>query len=340
MAGLARPFPKGWHAALLVLTLSLSVPATAPEAGAQGTNAAGPTLPEALDPGAPQGAELTARINRRFDRYALPVGRYAREGARARGLEGRVIRSAWRLEEPEATTASVMEGYRERLAGLGYEIVFACRTSECGGFDFRFAVELLPPPAMLLDAADFAQLSARRAGGATGPTYISVLVSRVLGAVHVQTVAVAPTEPAVELAPTPMAAASEAGEGPPPGAGNALLERLTGFGHVRLSGLDFETGSAALTPGSAASLDLAAQALAARPELSIMIVGHSDNKGSLEDNIALSRRRAEAVREALIERGVDAGRIAAHGAGFLAPVASNASEAGRALNRRVELVVR
>jgi len=58
------------------------------------------------------------------------------------------------------------------------------------------------------------------------------------------------------------------------------------------------------------------------------------------DGVELSRRRAESVRQALIERGVPAERLEARGVGFLAPVASNATEAGRALNRRVELVLR
>jgi len=306
---------------------------------AQGQAAAG--LAAALDPGAPEGAALTARLDRPFDRYALPVGRYARGAPDARALEGRVIRAAWRLAEPEATTAAVMAGYRERLAALGYAPLFACETEACGGFDFRFAVELLPPPAMLVDAADFAQLSARRAGEA-GASHVSVLVSRVLGAVYVQTVAVAPAAPAVPLAPAPRLTDSGAAAAPPlpPGAEEALIERLVGFGHVRLQDLAFEPGSAALTPGSGRALDAAARALAARPELAVLVVGHSDNEGPLSDNVALSRRRAEVVRAALVERGVDGARLEAHGAGFLAPVASNASEAGRALNRRVELVLR
>lgn len=327
------------HGWLLALGLAALVPG--PLLAQQAGVAAEAGIVAALDPGAPDGAELTARIDRPFDRYALPVGPYGRDAPDARRLEGRVIRSAFRLAEPEATTAAVMAGYRERLARLGYQTLFACETEGCGGFDFRFAVELMPPPAMLLDVADFAQLSARRAGegDATGrgETYVSVLASRLLGAVYIQTVAVAPGEARGELAPVPPA---EAAAPLPPGAGAGLLERLLEFGHVQLRGVDFEPGSAAVTAGSAASLDRVARALAARPELSVLVVGHSDNQGPLADNVTLSRRRAEAVRAALIERGIDGARLEAQGAGFLAPVASNASEEGRALNRRVELVLR
>jgi len=72
----------------------------------------------------------------------------------------------------------------------------------------------------------------------------------------------------------------------------------------------------------------------------IALVGHTDTVGALDSNIALSQARAEAVRTRLVEEhGVAPERIEAHGIGFLAPRASNRSEAGRDSNRRVEAVV-
>ena len=72
----------------------------------------------------------------------------------------------------------------------------------------------------------------------------------------------------------------------------------------------------------------------------MVIVGHSDSSGDLEMNRALSERRAEAVRAALVERGVAPGQLAAEGVGYLAPLTANSTEEGRAINRRVELVLR
>lgn len=291
------------------------------------------------DPGAPEGAVATAHIDRPFASYALPVGPHTPGAADVREVEGRVVWSGFRLDSPGTSTAEVMEGYRTRLAALGFEPVFDCANATCGGFDFRFAVQLLPPPAMLIDSADFAQFSASRDDGGETAAYVSVLVSRLLGAVHIQTVTVSPGESGLTIAPAPEPGAAarqvilEQDEA-------MLLDRLTEFGHVPVQGLIFETGGAALSEGSAPALKALARFLNSNPELAVLIVGHSDNQGSLDTNIALSKLRADAVRTALIDRGVAAGRLEAHGAGFLAPITANTTEAGRARNRRVELVLR
>ncbi|MGC3999553.1 MAG: OmpA family protein [Anaeromyxobacter sp.] len=79
--------------------------------------------------------------------------------------------------------------------------------------------------------------------------------------------------------------------------------------------------------------------LKADPALRVYVVGHTDNTASLDLNLKLSQARAEAVVQALVaKQGIDAGRMVGRGAGPIAPVASNATEEGRARNRRVELV--
>ena len=297
----------------------------------------GPGL--ALDPGAPEGAVLTARSDRPFDRYTLPIGPPTPSETNSRALEGRVIWSGFRLDSSDASTAEVIEGYRTRLAALGYQPLFDCANAACGGFDFRFAVQLLPPPAILIDTADFAQLSASRANAGATETFVSVLASRVLGAVYVQTVVVTPGDPGLMITPAP-ASDTATSQVILVQDEELLLDRLNKFGHVPVQGLIFGTGGAELSDGSTAALEILAQLLSHNPKLAVVIVGHSDNQGSLEANLALSKRRAQAVRAALIERGVAAGRLEAHGAGYLAPVASNATQEGRTLNRRVELVLR
>jgi OOP family OmpA-OmpF porin len=119
-----------------------------------------------------------------------------------------------------------------------------------------------------------------------------------------------------------------------------LAARLMSEGHVALDDLAFETGAAALAAGDPASLADLAAFLAANPGARVTLVGHTDAEGSLEANIALSRRRAEAVAAVLVGQfGVARGQVAAAGAGWLAPRASNATPEGRARNRRVEAVL-
>ncbi|WP_420827318.1 OmpA family protein [Halochromatium salexigens] len=85
------------------------------------------------------------------------------------------------------------------------------------------------------------------------------------------------------------------------------------------------------------TLDRVAAWLEDRPELSVRIEGHTDSLGRPEINQPLSLQRAEAVRQALIERGLAAERVVAHGAGSTQPIADNATAAGRRQNRRVEI---
>lgn len=296
-----------------------------------------PAAGEMPDPGLPEGAERTLRVERADATYALPVGRFGPGMRPVERLRGRAVWQAARLDDPEAGTAAAIEGYRGRLAEMGFAPVFECRGKACGGLDFRFGAELLPAPAMLMDTADFAQLSMARGGDA--PAHVSVLVSRVLGALHVQTVTVVPDGAPLPIADSPPPATGQAAP-PAVGAAAALGRRLEAEGHVRIDGIDFETGGARLSRASDATLDALAAMLLAEPAREVIVVGHSDSQGGLDLNLKLSRDRAEAVRAALVARGVPEGQVSAEGIGFLAPLASNATEAGRARNRRVELVLR
>jgi outer membrane protein OmpA-like peptidoglycan-associated protein len=106
-----------------------------------------------------------------------------------------------------------------------------------------------------------------------------------------------------------------------------------------LYGIQFDFDSDALKPDSAPVLEEIAKAMAETPGLKLYVVGHSDNEGTLQYNQDLSTRRASSVVSELTgHHGIESGRLAALGVGPAAPVASNDSEDGRALNRRVELV--
>jgi len=102
----------------------------------------------------------------------------------------------------------------------------------------------------------------------------------------------------------------------------------------------FTVDSALLNPGSRATLDQAAQVFAQHPKTAIIAQGHTDSTGSEVHNQELSERRAEAVMNHLIGRGVDRARITAVGYGEGHPVASNETSSGRAQNRRVDLLLK
>ena len=120
----------------------------------------------------------------------------------------------------------------------------------------------------------------------------------------------------------------------------AIGQGLQSEGRVALTGLFFDTGKTELKPESKAQLDAMAELLKAQPALKAWIVGHTDNVGGFDANEKLSLARAQAVVAALTAAPykVDAKRLAPKGLASLAPVAGNGEEAGRAKNRRVELV--
>lgn len=107
---------------------------------------------------------------------------------------------------------------------------------------------------------------------------------------------------------------------------------------VTLQDVLFETGKAELQPGAMSSLAQVAEVLREDPQRKVAIEGHTDNTGSPEFNQALSERRAQAVKDALVSQGASPDQITTRGLGPSSPVASNDNAAGRQQNRRVELV--
>jgi outer membrane protein OmpA-like peptidoglycan-associated protein len=108
---------------------------------------------------------------------------------------------------------------------------------------------------------------------------------------------------------------------------------------VTLGDMLFETGNAQLTGNAFANLGKLSNFLNKYPERTLVIEGHTDSVGSESSNQSLSQRRADSVRQYLLQQGVAANRLTAVGQGENSPVASNDSTSGRALNRRVEVII-
>ena len=144
-----------------------------------------------------------------------------------------------------------------------------------------------------------------------------------------------PSPPVVATPPAPPPPVAVAPEPPAPApAARVLVEAVV------LKGVKFESNSARLTKDSLPVLDAAAETLLRRPKLSTEVAGHTDDRGGQKLNQALSQKRADAVRDYLVAKGVPAGNLTARGYGEDDPVADNKTVAGRAANRRVELRTR
>jgi outer membrane protein OmpA-like peptidoglycan-associated protein len=118
-----------------------------------------------------------------------------------------------------------------------------------------------------------------------------------------------------------------------------LASATPGGTTITLDRIAFDTDSAALTAESLAQLDNIATILRAYPRAHVAVVGHTDGVGDDAANVALSRTRANTVAAKLAANGVQPQRVHAEGYGSHKPIADNATDAGRAQNRRVELEV-
>lgn len=120
-----------------------------------------------------------------------------------------------------------------------------------------------------------------------------------------------------------------------------MAKALAATGNIALYGIQFDTNKSSLKPESVDTIAQIAKLMRAQPTLKLDVVGHTDNVGDAAANQKLSQRRADAVVASLVEdHGIAESRLTARGEGMGKPIADNATEAGRAKNRRVELVKR
>lgn len=282
-------------------------------------------------------------------------------------LEGRVTRSVYKapIGKPREL---IFRSYLDALRHAGFEILFHCETKKCGGI--RFYQTLQPVPRMRTDPWHFHYLAARHGEGEEA-IHLSFLLSSTRDSVYAARVLVVQPEPdtVAEMSPEPPRKADDTevhvstAEDPSESASlaetetpalidtdptpqkvefldaEAMAKQIAKSGSVALYSIFFDTNSASIRAASAPTLEQVVKLLEKEPELNLIVVGHTDNVGRLHYNLQLSERRAAAMVKQLVTRyGVNKKRLRSAGVGFLAPVASNDSEEGRAKNRRVELV--
>jgi OOP family OmpA-OmpF porin len=303
-----------WFALLLVL--SFHVPSAAQ---AQTRDVAG-----AKDfPGIGRfaGSVITGYVAKDFDAARLQAAAFKDDKpADPRRLEGRITRIAYRTR-PGPSILEVSRNFETQLAKAGFETLLACDTDACGGIPFTEAIDVLPVPQMWVDGFNYHYFVGRKSE-AGRETYASVIVSQ-----NNQDITAQLTVAELGAIENKMVDAA------------AMAKGLGEAGHIALYGIYFDTDKAVIRPESRPALEQIAKLLTSQPQLSVFIVGHTDNQGTYEYNLDLSKRRAEQIAAELVKTyRIAQPRLRTAGLGFLAPVGSNASEAGRALNRRVELV--
>jgi outer membrane protein OmpA-like peptidoglycan-associated protein len=109
---------------------------------------------------------------------------------------------------------------------------------------------------------------------------------------------------------------------------------------VTLEGANFDTDKAVLKPAGKEKLDVAVRAMKDQPSMHVSIEGHCDSTGSHAHNMKLSQARADSAKAYLVSQGIEPSRISTEGFGETRPVADNGTAAGRAQNRRVELIAK
>ena len=267
------------------------------------------------------GSVITGYVVKDFDAARMQAAAF-KDGqpVDARRLEGRIIRIAYR-SNPGPSILEVSRNFEQQLAKAGFETLLACDTDACGAIPFTENIDTLPIPQMWVDGFNYRYFAGRKSEGGR-ETYASVIVSQNNQDIYAQ-VTVA------ELGAIANKMVDAA----------AMAKGLGETGHIALYGIYFDTDKAVLKPESRPTLEQIAKLLTNQPQLNVFIVGHTDSQGPFTYNLDLSRRRAEAIATELVKTyHITAPRLQTAGVAHLAPVGSNASEAGRALNRRVELV--
>lgn len=293
---------------------------------------AGPAL--ALQLELPLNARQTASRDSVLDRVSVATASFADGAVAAEQVDGPVKRRSYRVPSPGLTPLQILAPLREQLIDAGYAILLDCDAEACGGFDFRFAIDVLPAPNMYVNVRSYHFVSARHPD--TGDA-VTLLASTAPDTGYLQVIQVGAQKVSVATAPLPSATAPTETIAEPT---SDLGQRLLADGSVILHSINFAVGTTSLDDSPAPELDQIAELMATRPTLRIAVVGHTDTVGDLQANIAVSRARASAVRDRLVQRyEVPADRIEAGGMGYLSPVTSNLTAQGREMNRRVEVIV-
>ena len=281
--------------------------------------------------------ERTFEETRPSSTYGIPAGPYSQGAIPKQFVDGSIERTVLRIKGGVPTLELIAEisGF---FANQGFAEIYSCQTKDCGGFDFLSGMDVATTPEMHVDLGDFRFLSVFRDLGSQ-VEIVELLASRGALDGFAQITAATgvsrfkgPASNPIEAENQPRAEARSFS--------TPLAQSIEENGYVVLEGLSFLSGAPNLENIVFPELEELAAFLNERSDAVVALVGHTDAIGSLDSNINLSLRRARSVRNRLVEtHGVQSEQVTVQGVGYLAPRATNETEAGRMLNRRVEVVL-
>ena len=282
------------------------------------------------------GASINAYAQVEYDEANLPNKPIEYDKAML-SAEGRVTRIGYTIPG-DKSPLEIGRNYEQALAAGKFQMVFSCKGRECGSnFDSTVinSGKVIPdhPRFDVGFDADSQRAYLAKRSDTDGDTWVFIYVMSGKNDSGPRKNNCYVFEQVIE--PKPMATGQvqvlDA---------KSMQNALNSQGKVALYGIYFDTDKADIKPESKAELTEMAKLLNGDPTLRVYIVGHTDSQGQFAHNLELSLRRAEAVSKALAtEYKVPAARMTAKSVASLAPLASNSEDAGRAKNRRVELVV-
>lgn len=283
-----------------------------------------------------EGSEIIRYDQQAFTDYRLATAPIKKPGGKDKNpeavlaLEGKFTQISYKMPEGRAAL-EVFRNYEQAIKKAGFETLFTCEREACGGRNFSLAIAGEPLYMLFGDQQADQRYIAARLKRAEGDVYASLYVimhrsgggplkDRTLALIEISEVK--PMEERMVVVDS-----------------SAMQRDIIAQGRVAVHGILFDFDKDTMRSDSKPQIEEIAKLLNEQPNMKVLIVGHTDSKGALDYNRDLSYRRARSIVETLSrDHGVVASRLTPLGVGMAAPMATNRTEEGRALNRRVELV--
>lgn len=289
-----------------------------------------------------EGSAIVRYEAKRYDELVVPLGKMRKfdfsskvgEFEKSEIAAGAVTRVTYHLADPTRSSLEVFRNYERLFVESGWEIAWQGKGKSELGSSFASLYQSLRDNDQLLaysDSDEYFLVARKSTEGLSALLFVTKYEYGLTRGIKVTK-----GDPLIQLDVVQSKAMEQKMIIVP---ASEMAKAIDDGGRVALYGITFDTNKTEIKPESESTLLEIAKLLREKSALKLLVAGHTDNVGDFEFNRDLSQRRAVSVVEYLkTKHGVDTARLFPFGVSFASPVASNASEEGRAKNRRVELV--